>query len=105
MNSDEVDSRYVLLQNPKVGFADAIYYYWSNSQSITQAVSTKHFHYLCTELELHSLIKKTFGEESREMGLLTQQHEEKIKHVNKFMVLHSDILTGKDKIWVQQKYD
>ena len=28
MNSDEVDSRYVLLQNPKVGFADAIYYYW-----------------------------------------------------------------------------
>lgn len=105
MNSDEYDSRVILCQNPTVAMVDAIYYYWSNSQSITQTVNIKHFHYLCTELELHNLIKETFGEKSEEMCRLQLQHEGRIKHIARLLILRPDILTEENKIWVQQKYD
>ena len=101
MNSDEVDSRYVLLQNPKVGFADAIYYYWLTSQSVSRNINIKQFHYICTEIELHKLIYKSFDDNSIEIALLNKQHSAIIRRASLLLSYYGNMFSENEKKWIR----
>lgn len=100
MNSDEVDSRCVLLQNPRIAFTDAIYYYWLTPQSVSRKISIKQFHYICTEIELHKLINNSFGDNSIEISLLNQQHATIIRRATKLLATHGNMLSYAEKSWI-----
>lgn len=74
MNSDEIDSRILLLKSSKVCFCNAIYYYRINPNSITSNISVKLFHILLTHRELINISIEYYKENSIEANRVINEY-------------------------------
>lgn len=70
MNTDEYDTRQILIAAKKVAFIDVIYYYRAAPESITRAFSIKQFDTLFINKLLISLAENTYGNASEEMRMV-----------------------------------
>lgn len=73
MNADEIFTRYFLLEARKVAFTDARYYYRMSDTSVTHAVRPAYFDRLETNRLLREVMRKEYGDDSRECRLAKLQ--------------------------------
>ena len=103
MNSDEVDSRYILCQNPLVAYADTTYYYWINSKSITNRISIKRFHRLVSGCEMYELINGVFGLESEESNLINEQNATELFFALKLFYKSQKDFSKDEQKWIDSQ--
>lgn len=80
MNGDELLTRQLFLRAKKVAFCNAKYFYRANPQSITQKFSIKAFDILETNNHLTELIRKHYGENSKEYEQIELQKWVGVRH-------------------------
>ena len=73
VNSDEYDTRFLLLHASKVVFSDSEYYYRQNSNSITRCISYERFDVLTVDHDLELLIGEMYGTNSQEYLRMVNQ--------------------------------
>lgn len=107
MNADEIMTRQLLINADKLAFANAIYYYGDNTDSITKHVDIKAFDRIKTGQQLRELIKLNYTTNSIERVLIEKQLAKELisliflysKHQKYFSKQGKSILDSLNNCW------